>query len=355
MQTKQKSKRIGPVAVTGAFIAGGYALAFPATSGAALLSNVAFNDTLASNGSTLDSASQSQPNTATPTATSTNYDVASNKEAVGTPNSNLTSGNPLELDMASSSSGIAEVQGLFTTTPIQLTTIGQSVEITVTFKDTAGLNQNGSSAIYVGLYSSGGSAPYNNLGNGSSSTPTITGLANTEINDNSAGTQNWVGYEADYFGGASTKMYLRPAEATSANNIDQALVGATQTGGEASSTLATPVSQNADTALTVGNTYTDEMEITLSSAGVYTLVEGLYSGTTDTTLVGTEVTTETISTTLAGGAGFDAFAIGYRQSDSLSSEMDISQVEVTTNVPEPASLAILGIAAAPLMGRRRRR
>ena len=336
--------------VTGACLAGGLALALPAVSHAALLSNVVFNDALASNGSTLGAASQSYNNTATPSATSTNYDVASSKQATA---SSLSSGNPLKLVMASTSSGINETQALFTSTPVQLTAIGDSVEITATFTNTAGLNQNASSAAYIGLYNSGGNAPFNNLENGSSTNNTQTGLVNTQINDNTGGVQNWLGYEADYFGGQATKVFSRPAQATSTNNVDQALVGDAQTGGP-TGTQATYTSQNnTETTLTIGNTYTDELLITLSAAGTYTLTEALYNGASDT---GTQVGTNTVGTLGAlPSGGFDGMAIGYRESDSLSSEMDVSTVEVTTNtaVPEPASVGILSLVALGLARRRR--
>jgi hypothetical protein len=52
--------------------------------------------------------------------------------------------------------------------------------------------------------------------------------------------------------------------------------------------------------------------------------------------------------------GFDGLSIGYRQSASLASEMDISSVEVTTNVPEPVSVGVLSIAGLGLMRRKRR-
>jgi PEP-CTERM motif len=339
------------VALSAACLVGGLAFAFPQTSQAALLSNVVFNDALATNGSTLGAASQSSPNSASPTATSTNYDVASSKQATS---SAFTSGSPLQLEMVSTSGGINEAQALFDSTPVQLTAVGQSIEITATFKNTAGLNQNSSSAVYLGLYSSGGSAPFNNLENGSSAVNTITGLVNTEINDNTGGTENWNGYESDYFGGSSTKLYTRPAQALSTNNADQALVGDGQTGGP-TGTQATYTGQNSHEAvLTIGNEYTDELEITLSSAGNYTLTEALYNGTSD---LGTEVGTTTTTMPLASlpvGVGFDAFSIGYRESDSLASEMDVSSIVVTDNVPEPATLGILSLAALGLMHRRRR-
>jgi PEP-CTERM motif len=338
-----------------ALFAGGTAIAaFPVTSAAALLPNVVFNDSLASNGSTLDAASQSYSNTATPTATSTNYDVAASKDGTA---SNFSSGNPLKVIMVSTSSGINEAQAVFTGSPVTLANIGDSVEITATFTDTAGLNQNASSAVYLGLYSSGGSAPYNNLGNGSSSNNTITGLNNTEINDNTGGVQNWLGYEVDYFGGQATKMYSRPAQATTTNNVDQSLVGTGQTGGYTTAgSQASYTSQNSsESTLTIGNQYTDELSITLSAAGVYTLTEALYNGADDT---GTQVGTNTVGTlsSLPGGDGFDGMAIGYRESASDASEMDVNQIEVTTNVavPEPATLALLSVAGIGLMSRRRR-
>jgi hypothetical protein len=315
---------------------------------------VVFNDALASNGSTLDSGAQSYSNSATPTATSTNYDVASNKEAVGTPNSTLTGGSPLELDMASTSSGIAEVQAVFTSTPVVLSSIGQAVEITTTFNNDKGLNQNSSSAVYLGLYSSGGNAPYSNLGNGSSTVNTITGIGNSEINDNSGGVQAWSGYETDYFGGSATKIYTRPAQTIGSNNTDQALVGEGQTGGPTGTQQAYFGQNNTETTLTVGNTYTDEMLITLTGTNLYTISEALYNGSSDTgTQIGTTTTTTSTVPALSSG-GFDGLSIGYRQSDSLASEMDISSVEVTTNVPEPASLGILSLVGLGLMHRKRR-
>jgi hypothetical protein len=355
--------------LAGAVAAGGLAIAFPGASRAALLSNVVFNDTLSTNGSTLGSASQSYSNTATPTATSTNYDIAASKEATSSSlnSGGPPSGTPLELMMVSTSSGINEAQGLFTSTPVQLTTVGQSVEITVTFNNTAGLNQNSSSAVYLGLYSSGGSAPYNNMENGSSVNnapgPGQTGLANSPetVSDDSGGVKGWVGYESDYFGGSSTKEYSRPAQATSTNNADQGLVGDGQTGGP-SGTQASYTQQNShESTLTTtsgSNTYTDEFEITLSAVGTYTLTEAMYVGASDTgSLQGTAGADATIGTsTVISNDGFDGFAIGYRESDSEASEMDITNVEVTTNVtvPEPASLGALAVSSL-LLGMRRRR
>lgn len=354
MQSKRKTKRISAAAVTGACLAGGYTLAFSSASQAALLSGVVFNDALATNGSTFDVAGQSFPNTATPTATSTNYNVGSSKDSTTfNGGSSLTSGGPLKITMVSTSSGIAEAQAVFGTTPVHLVNIGDAIELTVTFTDVAGIANASSSTAAMGLYSSSASAPYNNLGNGSSASPTITGFNNTQINDNTGGTQGWLGYETINFGGQTTKLFNRGTQAISANNTDQELIAPGQTGGYATSTQATYTSQSAATPLTAGNTYTDELEITLTAANVYTLNQQLYNGSSDTgTLVGT-ATVGTIAALPSGG--FDALAIGFRQTQSVGSEMDVSQIEVSTNtVPEPASVTILSLAGLTLLSRRRR-
>jgi hypothetical protein len=107
--------------------------------------------------------------------------------------------------------------------------------------------------------------------------------------------------------------------------------------------------------LVVGDTYTDEMLITLTAAGTYTIAQALYLGSTDT---GTQVGTTTSGTILSlpGTQGFDGLAIGYRDAASVAAEMDINQVEVTTNVavPEPVSFSLLGISGLALMIRRRK-
>jgi hypothetical protein len=346
--------------LAGASIAALAAL-FPAKSGAAPLPNVVFDDTF-NDGSTVGSASQSYSNTATPTSDSTNYDIASGKQATSSTSGTIPNGGPLKIITVSSTSAITQAAAIFTSTPVILQNVGDEIQLSLTFTNTLAVDTSSfsSAALYLGLYSSGGATPYNNMENGSSSVNTITGLNNTQINDNTGGTQNWNGFETDYFGGSKPKIYNRPAQtAGSANNTDQALVGTGQTGGyPTAGTQATYVSQSSTEAyLTAGSVYTDEITITLSSLApnTYTLTQAIYNGSSD---AGTEIGTTTSGTlaALASGVGFDGLAIGYRETaGGTGEELDVNSVEVSTNVPEPASIGLLGLAGSALMARRRRK
>ncbi len=343
--------------LAGASIAG-LAAMYPAKSIASLLPVSVMDDTF-TNGSTVDSASQSYNNTASPTSDSTNYDIASSKSSTASTSGTIPNGGPLKLITVSSTSGITQAAAVFTSTPVVLQNVGDEIELTVSFTNTAAVDTSAfsSAAVYLGLYSSGGATPYNNMGNGSSSVNTITGLNNTEISDNTGGTQNWVGYETDYFGGSKPKIYSRPAQATTTTNVDQALVGTGQTGGYATAgTQSTYTSESSTEAyLTTGDVYTDEITITLSAADIYTITQAIYNGSTDT---GTEIGTTTSGplAALGAGAGFDGLAIGYRETaGGTGEEMDINAVDVTTTVPEPATIGLLGLAGAGLLARRRRK
>jgi len=357
MRRSVNSKRRNTQILAGACVAGGVALALSPLSRAALLSNVVFNDTLATNGGTINNGSTAV------TATSTNYSVASSKNATATI---FNSGSPLQLEMVSTSGGVNQVQALFTTTPVVLTNVGDAIELTVTFTDVAGLNINSSSSMDIGMYNSGGVAPYNFLYNGGSSSGSLSGVGDSYQpagTYSTGGVQNWLGYESDAFGGSKPKLYTRPAQTATGsgtNNVAQTLIADGQTGGVEYPAGSQPSSyttqSSASDPMTAGSTYTDELEIMVAGGGNYTLTDMMYAGNSDNAAP----VNSGVSGNLAVSAGsFDGLAIGLRESDSVQSEMDISQVEVTTTVstaiPEPASLGILGLAGLGLLRRRQRK
>src|SRR5437762_12773119 len=132
-----------------------------------------FMDTFAT--STLNS------NVNAPTGTSTNYVIASSKNATG---STIGSGD-LKIPIASTS-GLAEAQALFTTTPINLTTVGDSIEATLVFKNTSGILTTAGAATFLGLFNSGGTAPVTGLNNG--------GISSTLTTATTGGAAGWAGY-----------------------------------------------------------------------------------------------------------------------------------------------------------------
>ena len=64
----------------------------------------------------------------------------------------------LNLKMVNTSSGFAEVEALFKSSPVALTQTGDYVEATMVFAPT-GLNLLGNSTLNMGLYNSGGAGP----------------------------------------------------------------------------------------------------------------------------------------------------------------------------------------------------
>ena len=90
---------------------------------------------------------------AAPSATSTNYQVLSSKNATGS----SIAPSALNLVMAQTSSGFAEMQARFNSTPVALSNSGNYVKMTITFTQ-SGLSLT-NSTLNVGLYNSGGSAP----------------------------------------------------------------------------------------------------------------------------------------------------------------------------------------------------
>lgn len=302
---------------------------------AGLAQSTVFNDTFNS-GSTFNGVS-------IPTADATSYDFAGG----GTGVESLTAGNLSFQLSPAASSGFIEAQAVFTRTPVTLATIGDYVDLTYTFTDTANLLAEGAaSAILTGLYNSGGSTPV--AANASGNTVTLnTSPGSVHATGNTA---NWQGYVFKLAGGGgSSQMYTRPrqngAGTTSAN---QDLLGNSFGAGAFNNPVGTQIGPNfpVTAALTTGAQYTMDYRLTLSGTGFITISDYLYAGagTAGIQLAGLADASNTFVTN-----SLDGLAIGiFNSGNSLDPHMDINQITVTDLIqpaPEPATWALLGLGS----------
>ena len=323
-------------------VAGVCIAAAPGAAKAAIL----FQDNF-TNGSTLNG-------TSTPSGgNSTSYDIASSKNQ--SPASSIAA-NDLKFGLAASTSAVEEAQAVWTTSPVVLN-VGETLDYQVTFTNT-GLLLSGASAssqISFGLYSSGGTPPITGLNNS-------LGLANTQTNAATGGTQLWDGYTVQYFAPTGkNKIVTRPQQSgATQTNTDQDLIG---NNASASSTYANPAGAAVQTSSPTGSNlvtatqYFNDMSISLTSAGTYEILSNLYQGSSS---AGTFITSTEADgvTALNFFSSLDSLAIGYRQTTSAVSELDVSLITISLNtapLPEPASIGLLALGGSALLARRRRK
>ena len=96
------------------------------------------------------------PSPAAPTVTATAYQLFSSKAWNPTPS---IATNDLRFGIGSTTSGHIEAQALFSASPVVLATVGDYIELTVTFTNTSGLFAQGGH-LGFGLYNSGGDRPF---------------------------------------------------------------------------------------------------------------------------------------------------------------------------------------------------
>ena len=290
-----------------------------------------FNDTFAS-GSTAQSASP-----ASPTANSTAYQYFQQGGAPATPT--IASGD-LHLAGRTTSSSISEVQALFTTTPVTLTTVGDWIDLTVVFTDTQNILVGGvASSLNLGLYNSGGSMP-------------TQGVRLDSTGSGTGGAVGWTGYNTRILGTGVASTFTRAPQGPGLTNPNQSQ-DLLFNGASGSSTYNNPAglqvgSTTATTftgGLTQGSTYTLDYQISLSAANTLIISNSLYNGSS---VAGSpfysQIVTASGTTYLTNS--FDGFALGWRyNSTSAANSIDVSSINISGSIqpaPEPGTLALMG-------------
>lgn len=304
----------------------------PSASAATILSD-AFGS------STLNAASP-----AAPTATSTNYAVLSSGDATA---SSIASG-ALKLSNTNTSSRFVEMQALFSSSPINLAASGDYVKLTLNFT-TNGMINIGSGTFNLGLYNSGGNGPV------TGGALTNFGLSTTSPSSYSTGNAaGWLGYVARTQTSANNNViYERPDQSTDSANTSEAqdLLFANAGSGAFNIIGSNIASTSAGTGVTMSAStpYTAILTIT-NNAGNLDISYQLNSGTTNlVTLSGSDTTPLTFS--------YDGLAFGFRANNNgitgTPHELTVSSLTVESNIPEPASLSLLGLGIAGLLVRKR--
>lgn len=278
---------------------------------------IIFNDTFG--GSTLNNAAPADPD-----AGSTAYQMLSGKSWSG----QSIAADQLRIGMVATSSGIMECQALFTTNPVTLDAINDSIQLRITFTNTAGLLTSSSTTLGFGLFNSGGI-------NGT--VKPVPGGLNATMDKSKTGfgtgyAQGWMGYFGSINGsGGSHKIFNRNAQGTPVSGISDNNQQATET----TSTGGSPVNPapvqiggaiSSTLSLTVGATYTEVLSITKNGDSSLAITNTLYSGSEPSgAALATFGGIATNATYLTGA--FDSLSIGWRA--AAATTMDVSKITVT--------------------------
>jgi autotransporter-associated beta strand protein len=259
----------------------------------------------------------------TPFNSFTSYDVAASKAAIT--NTTITSGDfKIALDVTTSS-GLLEVQGVFSKSPITLVSPGDYINLTYTFSMT---NPLPTTAAYLGqgLYNSAGSIP---LSGGALNSGNLGG-AGIFISGNCA---NWQGYFSRVFSTSNT-VYTRPVQVAATTSAAQDLLGNGITGGFNNPGPALLADTATSTVtLTPGSVYTISYTIALTDTNTPTLAftNTLYSGAgTGGAVLSTATTTATGTNYLTNS--FDGLSLGRRETGSVPIRMDVTNITITANI-----------------------
>jgi len=279
-----------------------------------------------SNGSTLNSATP-----VSPTTNSTSYEAVSGK--AWNPDISVSS-QDMKFGIVHSGGGTANLEALFATNAVELGKVGDYIQLTITFTNTAGLMSLGRCYMGFGLYNSGQVLP---VAGGLNATATSASTSNSI-----GGAQLWQGYIGQIaYSTYKNEITTRASQTvTPLADNDQDLVNNGSSTYAFSFPAATVVGSSATSTLTLadGGTYTEVLTITLhgtNSIGIpnsLAVTNSFYSGpNTSGTLLTQFGAVATNDTFLV--SSFDGLAMGwYQKTDGESNVVDISSITVSGQV-----------------------
>jgi autotransporter-associated beta strand protein len=294
-----------------------FALLMAAASPAAMAGTATFFTDTFSNGSTLTNHTP-----AAPTIDSTSYQLIGAKAWI--PNASTLAPGDLKVAMVATTGGQMQIQALFTNSPVTLTAIGDFLQMTVTFTNTGNLLvASSSSQLAFGLYNSGQVQP---VAGG------LYGFETSSVTTNTTGgAAGWAGYVGQILAsGGNSRIMTRPAQ-TGPDNRNQDLI----TSGSSSFSYANPAPTTVGStvvsaaSLVNGQTYTENLNITVNGQASYAITNTLYSGPNTNGTVVTQFGGVATNTTFLA-SGFDGLAIGWycKASSSTATTNDISSIQI---------------------------
>jgi hypothetical protein len=256
--------------------------------------------------------------------------------------------NDLHLFQQAGTSYFAQVQALFTTSPVVLVNPSDYIDLAIVFTGSNILASATNSSLNVGLYNS-------NSGSGQTFSETGYALTSSTNSPSSGFAQNYRGYIGRIFGSTTGSIISRTLQTgTTGQNQDLLFSGASSSSSFNSPT-GTAVTSSGTTNLVLSSsvTYTIDYNISVGGSNNLLFSENVYSGsgTGGTILYGRTANTGAAALVTST---FDGLALGWRfNNGNAASGLDISSINVTTNtgvVPEPATFAMVFGGFAMLMG-----